>query len=84
MGTHEDILNTLDALSLTGFGDRAAALLRRFDAALAAAAKILEPQTTFISLPRRTFKQPQDVDAWLKEVGEQLKVALTRGPVAIQ
>ena len=84
VGTTQDILNTLDAVALTAFGDRAAALHGRFDAVLMEAARLIRPQTRFVKLPRRTFQEPQDVDAWLEEVGQQLKAAVAQGPVAIQ
>ena len=78
------ILATLDALPLTTFADRIAALAGRFDAVLAAAAKLVEPKTQFVKLSRPTLKTAADIDAWLQTVDQQLRAALANGPVAIQ
>ncbi len=84
VGTTAAILATLDALPLSALADRTAALPSRFAAAVAAAARLLEPQTQFVKLPQRTLKDAQAVDDWLREVEQQLKAALAAGPVAIQ
>ena len=47
-------------------------------------AKSLEPETQTVDIPRRTLKSSEDVDAWVKDVHEQLKKALAKGPVIIK
>jgi hypothetical protein len=44
----------------------------------------MEPQVTFVSLPRRTLKTPDDVSQWVSDVQQQLLHALQKGPVGIQ
>jgi hypothetical protein len=56
----------------------------RFQQAQQDAAKLMEPQVTFVSVPRRTLKTVEDIDAWLAEAREDLVSALQRGPVGVQ
>ena len=77
------ILATLQALTLPAFADRVAALEARFDAVLARATELLEPQAQFISLHRQTLKSQADIDAWLATTKSQLEAALQQGPVII-
>jgi len=78
------ILATLDVMPLSAIADRTDALTGRFAQALKDAERLVEPETKFVRLPRRTLKTAQDVDDWLNEVEEQLKAAITAGPVSIQ
>jgi hypothetical protein len=82
--TTEDVLTTLDTVSLTMFTDRVAALSIRFDNVAASAAELLEPEAQLIQVPRRTLKTVEDLDAWVTEVKAQLKTALLVGPVIIR
>lgn len=78
------VLETLQALSLSSLKDRIDALLPRFNQALAEAAAMLEPKSVPFVVPRRVLKTDADIEAWLKELREQLKKALGDGPVMIQ
>ena len=66
------------------FSDRVAALPSRFDQIIAKAAEIIEPEAQFIKLPSRTVKTEEDIDEWVAEVQEKLKLALKKGPIVIQ
>jgi hypothetical protein len=79
-----NILTTLEQLSLPAFADRVAALDGRFEAVLARATGLLEPQAQFISLPRQTLKTQADIDVWLAATRNQLETALQQGPVIIK
>ena len=82
-GTGE-ILATLDNVSLAMLSDRVAALPARFDNVVVAAAELLEPEAQIIQVPKRMLKTEQDIDTWMDEVKEQLKAALSKGPVVIK
>ncbi|MCA9241062.1 MAG: hypothetical protein KDA37_12720, partial [Planctomycetales bacterium] len=84
VGSTDAILATLDAISLSAFADRIAALSGRFDRVITDVAKLVEPETTFVALPRRTFRTAAEVDAWLDDVGSQLKQAVANGPVSLE
>lgn len=84
VGTHDELVKTLKQYPLNSWDDRIDALGGRFSRARELAAKELEPQTQTLDLPRRTFKTEDDIEAWVQEVREQLKVALIKGPVVIR
>jgi hypothetical protein len=44
----------------------------------------MEPQVTFVSVPRRTLKSAEEVQLWISEVQQQLIEKLKNGPVGIQ
>ncbi|QEP43020.1 BREX system P-loop protein BrxC [Ectothiorhodospiraceae bacterium BW-2] len=82
--TTEEVLTTLDNCTLPMFSDRVAALPSRFDNVATGAAELCEPQAQFIQVPRRTLKTDEEIEAWLDDVGQQLKTALPNGPVVIK
>ena len=80
----DEVLATLDRLSLASFADRVAAMPARFEQVAQAAAELSEPQAQFVQVPRRTLKTDTEIDAWLAEVKQQLQAALAQGPVVIR
>jgi len=83
VGSTAAVLATLDALPLTVFDDRIAALPGRIADLRRAAAKLVEPQTQFVSIPRPTIKNKEELEAWIGEVRRKVEAALTTGPVSI-
>jgi hypothetical protein len=79
-----DVLATLDKVSLAMFADRVAAMPSRFDNILSAAAELCEPEAQFIQVPRRTLKTVDDIETWVTEVKQQITDALEKGPVVIR
>jgi hypothetical protein len=79
----DDVLTTLERMSLSALTDRVAALSFRFDAVLVAAAEMMEPEAQFIKLPQRTIKTEQEIEKWLDDVKTQIQNALKSGPVII-
>ncbi len=71
------------ALPLSSFSDRVSAMPGRFDEVLHGAAVLMEPEVHFVTLPRRTLKTEEEIEAWGEEVKAQLKSALEQGPVVI-
>lgn len=84
LGTHQELVSALERHPLVVWRDRIDALPGRFDRAREQASRSLEPETQTVDIPRRTLKSPEDVDAWIKDVQEQLKNALAKGPVVIK
>lgn len=78
-----DVLDTLDSCSLSMFTDRVAAISTRFDNVASQAAKLCEPKSQSIKVPRRTLETGDEIDAWVDEVRQQLKAALQNGPIII-
>ena len=79
----EEVLATVDRLSLSSFADRVAAIDARFDAVLVAAAELMEPEAQFVKLPSRTIKSEAEIDAWLNDARQAIEQALKNGPVVL-
>lgn len=79
----DGFLSALETYPLNTWGDRIGALQGRFDRARAAAARLLEPETQTITLPRRTIRTTEDLEAWLSTVKQQIENALGDGPVIL-
>ena len=79
----DEVLATLDHLSLSAFADRVAAIGFRFDEVLVAAAELMEPHAQFVKLPGRTIKTNEDIDAWLADAKQAIIQGLQKGPVII-
>jgi len=84
LGSADEVLQTLEQVNLSTFADRVAAMPGRFNNVAANAAKLLEPETQFIQVPRPPLKTEEDIDAWAEDVKKQLKDALQKGPIVIQ
>ena len=84
LGTYDELVAALKHYPLVGWGDRIDALSGRFARAREMAARALEPQMQTVHIPRRTLKTEQDINAWVQEVTDQLKIALNKGPVVIR
>jgi len=79
----DEVLATVDRLSLSSFADRVAAIDSRFDAVLVAATELMEPKAQFIKLPHRTIKTDEDIEAWLLDARQTIAQALKKGPVIL-
>jgi hypothetical protein len=77
----DEIISTLNELSLSAFKDRVIAMPSRFDQITLEAAQLMEPDIQQISLPSQTLKSEQDIDDWLKKVRQLLIEKLVNGPV---
>ena len=79
----DEIVSTLQRITLSALSDRVAAMPSRFDAVLVGAAELMEPEAQFVKLPNRTIKTEQDIDTWLNDAKAEIKKALKNGPVII-
>jgi hypothetical protein len=79
----EEIVATLERITLSALTDRVAAMPSRFDAVLVGATELMEPEAQFVKLPNRTIKTEQDIDAWLNDAKAEIQKALKSGPVII-
>lgn len=82
-GTEAELLASLQAVSLREWRDRRDALPRRFEQAREEAARRLEPQIKKVKLPGATFRQREDVDAYLEQLRETLYARVAEGPVMV-
>jgi len=79
----EEIVATLERITLSALTDRVAAMPSRFDAVLVGATELMEPEAQFVKLPSRTIKTEQDIDDWLNDAKAEIQKALKNGPVII-
>lgn len=84
LGSTEEVVKTLNQITLSSFADRVAAMPSRFNKILMAAAELCVPEAQLITVPRRTIKTESDIDAWIDEVKQKLSNALTKGPIILQ
>jgi hypothetical protein len=78
------LLRTLEAYPLETWDDRIGALRGRFDRAREAAARLLIPEAQPLTLPRRTLKSREELEAWLNDVKRQIENVLDDGPVILK
>ncbi len=83
LGTEEEVLSSLDRISLEGWATRAAALPHLFAEAHLQAARLLEPKTEAVKLSSATLRSPEEVEAWLAAARQSLLAALHDGPVVV-
>jgi hypothetical protein len=83
LASTDEVLATLERMSLSALADRVAAMSSRFDAVLVAAAELMEPEAQFVKLPSRTIKTDQEIEAWLNDARNTIENALKNGPVII-
>jgi hypothetical protein len=83
VGSVDEVLATLERVSLEMFRTRIAALPARFQETMASAAKILEPEVQFVHIARRTLRTEADLEQWLADAREQLAAGLENGPVSV-
>ena len=79
----DEILTTLDTISLSALKDRVAAMPSRFDQIILGAAKIMEPEIQEVKLPNQTLKTEVEVDSWLAKSKEILLEKLKKGPIIV-
>ena len=84
LGSTEEIVATIERITLSALTDRAAAMPSRFDAVLVGAAELMEPEAQFFKVPRRMLKTEADIESWVNEVKKGLKSTLAKGPIVVQ
>jgi len=78
-----EILKALESRSLEAWDAHIAALPSRFEQAMNAAIKKLEPKIIPIRLPSRVIKTKSEAEAWLAETRRLIEEGLERGPVSV-
>ena len=78
------VLRTLEQHSISVLNDRLAAIPERFARVTLQAAKLCAPDIQVVHVPSRTLQTEADIQAWISEVEQRLKSALSKGPIVIQ
>lgn len=82
-GSVDEIIESLEKMSLDIWRYRREALSSLFEQARLEAAKLLEPKVVHVSLPHRTIRTPDEAKEWLEEVETLLGEKLKDGPVML-
>lgn len=82
-GTEQEVLDSLDRLSLDGWRTRTAALPQLFAEARAQADKLVEPKTRHIKLDSATLRTEEEVRAWAAKTERSLIEQVKQGPVVV-
>ncbi len=83
VGSDEQVVETLRHVPLEDWEDKLAAIPGRLDAARKEAARILEPDSIEVKLPKKTIKSPEDLEEFLSEVRRLIEERLGEGPIIV-
>ena len=82
-GSEQEVLESLQRISLDGWRTRTAALPHLFAEARAQADKLVEPKIRHVKLESPTLRTAEDVDAWVKKTEQDLLHQVEQGPIVI-
>jgi hypothetical protein len=82
-GTEQEVLDSLEHISLDAWTTRTAALPQLFAEARMQADKLIEPKTHHVKLTSATLRTPQEVQAWVEKTEQELLEQLKNGPIVV-
>lgn len=83
VGTEQELLASLAAISLEVWATRRDALPQRFSNALTEAVKLLEPKAVRVALPSATLRDEEELLAWIDDVKKRIREQLRKGPAIV-
>jgi hypothetical protein len=84
VGTEDEVIASLEVMSLEMWQAQCDALPQRFQKAQREAAKLIEPKVSYLKLPPVTIRKSEEIEPWLVKVKTQINEQLKAGPVAIE
>ncbi|MDE0507457.1 MAG: BREX system P-loop protein BrxC [Gammaproteobacteria bacterium] len=82
-GTEQEVLDSVEQISLDAWRTRTAALPQLFADARIQADKLIEPKTHHVKLASTTLRTPEDVEAWVVKTEQELLEQLKQGPIVV-
>ena len=82
-GTEQEVLESVERISLDAWRTRTAALPQLFGDARIQADKLIEPKTHHVKLGSATLRTPEEVKAWAAKAKQELLEQLTQGPIVV-
>lgn len=82
-GTEQEVLESLEHISLDAWRTRTAALPQLFAEARIQADKLLEPKIHHVKLGSATLRTPQEIKAWVEKTEQELLEQLKQGPIVV-
>ena len=83
IGTEQEVLESVDRISLDDWRTRTAALPQWFTDARAEADRLVEPKTRHLKLESTTLRTPEDVKMWTRQTEQRLLEAVKHGPIVV-
>ena len=82
-GSEQEVLESLERISLDGWRTLLAALSHLFAQARAEANKLVEPKIRHVRLESSTLRTAEDVDEWVRQTEQDLLRQVEQGPIVI-
>lgn len=82
-GTEQEVLESVERISLDAWRTRTAALPQLFADARIQADKLIEPKTHHVKLAGATLRTPEEVKAWIEKTEKELLEQVKHGPVVV-
>ncbi|MGI8738799.1 MAG: hypothetical protein ACR2KU_03870 [Gammaproteobacteria bacterium] len=82
-GTEQEVLESLERISLAAWRTRTAAPPQLFADARIQADKLVEPKTHHVKLGSATLRTPDEVNAWIVKTEQELLEQIRHGPVFV-
>jgi hypothetical protein len=82
-GTEQEVLDSLDRISLEAWRTKTAAVPQLFSDARIQADKLVEPKTHHVKLGSATLRTPEEVKAWVEKTEQDLLEQLKQGPIVV-
>ena len=82
-GTEQEVLESLERISLEGWRTRTAALPKLFADARAEADRLIEPKIRHVKLTSPTLRTQGDVKAWIEKTEQDLLHQINQSPIVI-
>ena len=82
-GTEQEVLESLERISLDAWRIRTAALPQLFAEARIQADKLVEPKIHHVKLGSATLRTPEQVKAWMTKTELELLEQLKQGPIVV-
>ena len=83
VGTEQEVLESLERISLDAWRTCTAALPQLFSEARIRADKLIEPKTHSVKLTSATLHTPEEVKAWIEKTEQELLEKIKEGPVVV-
>ena len=82
-GTEQEVLESVERISLDAWRTHTAALPQLFADARMQADKLIEPKTHHVKLGSATLRTPEEVKAWIAKTEQELLDQLKQGPIVV-
>ena len=82
-GTEQDVLESIERISLDAWRTRTAALPQLYANARIQADKLIEPKTHHVKLDSATLRTPEEVKDWIAKTKQELLEQLKQGPIVV-